>query len=273
MTLPKPSGEFEWTQESWGPALRCVPLQPVAPHVFTTRRLALRGSPADTAPAWAQLAAAIGVAPERLLRLRQVHGARVIEAASVRFGDAHDEWPEADIAIAEDPTVALAVGVADCVPLLLADPRTGTVAAVHAGWRGTAAGAAAAAVGALERTYGVRAADVIAAVGPSIGPCCYIVGPELIEQYAGHAEASSWFLRDEVLRLDLWRATHDQLRRAGLDEKNIHLSNLCTACYTELFCSYRKEGERTGRLAGTIRAAGRLGACPSPHSRGGQHAR
>lgn len=273
MTLPKPSGEFAWTQESWGPALRCVPLQQVAPHLFTTRHLQLRGSAADTAPAWAQLAATVGATPERLLRLRQVHGARVIEATPFTVGDALDEWPEADIAIAEDPAVALAVRVADCVPLLLADRRTGAVAAVHAGWRGIAAGAAAAAVGALVRTYGARAADLVAAVGPSIGPCCYIVGPELIEHFAGHADAPAWFLRDPALRLDLWRATYDQLRCAGLDGRHVHLSNLCTACHTELFCSYRKEGERTGRLAGAIRAARPRNADPSPRSQAGRRAR
>jgi len=255
MPLPKPSGEFEWTQEAWGPALRCSRLSPHAPHCFTTRHLALCGPADEAAASWKKVAATIGLEPQRLLRLRQVHGARVIEGAGATLETAsHDEWPEADVAVSNDPTVGLAVRVADCVPLLLADRRTGAVAAVHAGWRGMAVGAPAAAVSALERRYGTRPADLVAAAGPSIGPCCYIVGPELPGQFALQPEAASWFLQGHTLRLDLWRATHDQLRRAGLEELRIHLSKLCTACHTELFCSYRKEKAGTGRLAGVIRS-------------------
>ena len=252
MMLPKPNGDFEWTQEVWGPALRCPALS--ARHFFTTRKLEFRGAPHETARAWGKVAETLGVAPERLRRLRQVHGARAVEVSSETLQDLSHEWPEADVAISNDPTLALAVRVADCVPLLLSDPRTGAVAAVHAGWRGMAAGAPMTAISALGRTYGVRPADLVAAVGPSIGRCCYIVGPELPKEFSVHPEAPSWFLQDDALRLDLWRATHDQLRRAGLEEDRIHLSKLCTACHTELFCSYRREKERTGRLVGVIRS-------------------
>ena len=254
MTLPKPNGDFEWTQEAWGPALRCGALS--GRHFFTTRKLELRGAPHETARAWGQIAETLGVAPERVQQLRQVHGASAVEVSPQTLQGLSQEWPEADVAISNDPTIGVAVRVADCVPLLLSDPRTGAVAAVHAGWRGMAAGAPMAAVSALGRTYGVLPADLVAAAGASIGPCCYTVGPELPGQFALHPEAPSWFFQDDGLRLDLWRATHDQLRRAGLEEKNIHVSKLCTACHTELFCSHRKEKERTGRLAGVIRSAG-----------------
>jgi len=254
MNLPKPSGEFEWTQEAWGPALRCAPLLVHARHVFTSRALELRGAPGETAAAWAQVAAALSVSPESLIRLRQVHGARVVEVGSAPQRSTRDEWPEADVAISNDLTMALAVRVADCVPLLMADPHTGAVSAVHAGWRGTAAGVALAAVAALGRRYGVRVSAIVAAIGPSIGPCCYVVGPELVPGFSNHPEAPTWFTRGDTLRFDLWRATRDQLLRAGLTAENIHESRLCTACHTELFCSYRKEGNGTGRMAGAIRA-------------------
>jgi YfiH family protein len=140
----------------------------------------------------------------------------------------------------------------------MADARTGAVAAVHAGWRGTSAGAVLAAVAALGRTYGVRPADIIVAVGPSIGPCCYVVGPGLVDEFSGHPESPVWFIRDDMLRLDLWQATRDQLLRAGVTDSNIHVSRLCTSCHTDVFCSYRKERDKTGRMAGVIRStAGR----------------
>jgi YfiH family protein len=207
------------------------------------------------AVAWEKVATALGVAPGRVLRLRQVHGAHVIAASGTTFENApQDGWPEADAAISNDPTIGLAIRVADCAPLLLADRRTGAVAAVHAGWRGTAAGAALAAVAALARSYGVHSSDLIAAIGPSIGPCCYIVGPELPEKFAGHPDASAWFVRDQPLHLDLWRATHDQLTGAGLASKNIHVCELCTATHVEVFCSFRKEGDAVGRMLGVIRS-------------------
>jgi len=252
MNLPKPSGPFAWMQEPWGPALRCLPLLAHARHVFTTRSLDLKGPAETTAANWRLVAASVGVSADRLARLRQVHGARVVEAETME-GTVSDDRPEADALVSRDPTVGLVVAAADCVPLLLVDARTGAAAAVHAGWRGTAAGAGPAAVAALQRAYGVRATDLVAAVGPSIGPCCYTVGPELPERFADHPDASSWFRRVGGLRLDLWRATRDQLLRAGLHADHVHISMLCTSCHADLLCSYRKDGATTGRMAGVIR--------------------
>ena len=234
--------------------MRCAPLFERAPHVFTTRSLHLKGAPGETAAGWAQAAAAVGVSADQLVRLRQVHGARVVEAVRSAGTLSHEDWPEADVSISDDPLMGLVVRVADCVPVLMADTRTGAVAAVHAGWRGTSAGAVLAAVAALGRTYGVRPADIVAAIGPSIGPCCYVVGPELVEQFSTHPESPVWFIRDETLRLDLWQATRDQLLRAGVTDSNIHAARLCTACHTDVFCSYRKERDKTGRMVAVIRA-------------------
>jgi YfiH family protein len=217
---------------------------------------------------WADLAAAVGVKGGDLVRLRQVHGATVFEGSVVaRPPAAYDDWPEADVAISNGRSVALTVRAADCVPLLMADRATGVVAAVHAGWRGTAAGAAIAAVAALSRAFGTKPGDVVAAVGPSIGPCCYTVGEELVGRFSAHPEASRWFLhpsgrpgpvepadgRDGRLILDLWRATRDQLLSAGLGPEHIHVSELCTASHPELFHSYRRDGKAAGRLVAVIR--------------------
>jgi YfiH family protein len=253
MSLPKPSGPFEWVQEPWGSALRCTPL--AADHCFTTRQLSFDG--ADPRAGWADLCRVFGVEASALVRLRQVHRADVFEAAAGNVSTGDGRWPEADVVISGDPAVVLTVRAADCVPVLLADPQTGTAAAVHAGWRGTAAGAVIAAVEALTRRAGVRPENLIAAAGPSIGPCCYSVGDELITKFGAHPEARGWFRRDGDLRLNLWQATRDQLRRAGVRSDRIHISELCTTHHPDVFHSYRRDGKAAGRLVAAIRTPGR----------------
>ena len=257
MTLPAVPDAFYWTEETWGPALRCRPLDAVAPHLFTTRQL-----PLSSDDDWALAADAVGAA--RVATLMQVHGrnAVVLRQDAVRHQQG-SERPEADILVSDDPATAIAVRAADCVPLLIADPASRAVAAVHAGWRGTAAGAAAAAVETLAREFSSRPRDLIAAVGPSIGSCCYEVGPELIEAFlaAGHRRqlVERWFMTPAQAarpRLDTWAANRDQLMEAGLREENIHVSGLCTASNLDLFPSFRAEKERAGRIAGIIKAQG-----------------
>lgn len=256
MSLPALPETFTWTRQPWGPALSCEPLQAVAPHLFTTRQPGLT-SQQD----WDRLASAVGA--RAIQTLTQVHGREVFVVRSPA-----GPRPDADVLVSNDPRIAVAVRAADCVPVLIADPRTGAVAAVHAGWRGTAAGAATAAVRALAREFGARPADLVAAIGPSIGPCCYEVGTALVDAFAaaGHPRhlVDRWFLSPPpargafergALRLDLWSANRDQLILAALDEQNIHTCGLCTASHVELFPSFRVEKERAGRLAGVIRAA------------------
>jgi hypothetical protein len=149
--------------------------------------------------------------------------------------------------------VAVSVRAADCVPILLADRRTGAVAAIHAGWKGTAAGAVMVAVQSLASRYGAKPEDMIAAVGPCIGPCCYEVGPELAGHFSSHAEASTWFSDAARPHLDLWRATRDQLIRAGVPPAQIHVCALCTFDHPSLFHSYRRDGASAGRLVAAIR--------------------
>jgi polyphenol oxidase len=260
---------FVWTTEAWGPALRCRRLGDVADHFFTTRQLWLRGESEDED--WRRVAAAIGVSPPRLLRLTQAHGTSVfvfrcgqVPSAAMPGPDGTpicdgQGWPQADIAVTDDPTVALAIQVADCVPLLLADPLAGAVAAVHAGWRGTAAGAVPAAVAALTREFGARPERLVVALGPSIGPCCYEVGDELIDAFRAGGFARTvdrWFTRDDAggLRLDVWAANRDQLVGSGVPADSIHAANLCTAGRPDLFASYRRDGPGTGRIAAVIRS-------------------
>lgn len=261
MPLPPLPTAFRWTEQPWGPALVCDPLAEVAPHLFTTRALTLLVGPTAGPAAregWDRLADSIAVDASRLLRLRQVHGRDVL---TLRRGGALppvDPAPEADALVADEPDAALVIRGADCVPVLVADRRTGAVGAAHAGWKGTALGTAVAAVEAMQAAFGSRPADLVVALGPSIGPCCYQVGENLLTAFAaaGHAQASAerWFARRADIRLDLWTANADQLEAAGVPAAQIHVSGLCTACHLEQCFSYRREGEGTGRLAGVIRA-------------------
>src|SRR5512138_1926845 len=180
------------------------------PHGFTTREggasegpfatLNLGGlvgdDPARVAENWSRLERETGL---RFARVRQVHGARAVRADAPT-----PPVEEADVVVSCAEGVAACVSVADCVPVLLADPESGAVAAVHAGWRGTLARAAAEGVLALAREAGAPASRLLAAVGPSIGPCCYEVSGELAAQFRDA-------LGDDVVRpgarprLDLWR--------------------------------------------------------------------
>jgi YfiH family protein len=295
MIEPRPAHPFAWATHSWGAALHSSRLDDVAPHLFTTRDLALRGPHSEEG--WRHLAVALDVHPSRLARLKQVHGttvhvlrhpASIANAGKLTTVDTDDDGrPRADIVMTDDPSIAVAVQVADCVPLLLADPATGAVAAVHAGWRGTAAGAAREAVAAMQAHFGTRPSDLVAAIGPSIGPCCYQVGADVVDAFhaAGFAgeQICEWFrpeaddldtprqrswrktpvVRDaghSVLRasaarylLDVPKANIDQLSAAGLQPANIGACRLCTACHPSVFHSYRRDGAGTGRLAGAIR--------------------
>jgi YfiH family protein len=259
MTLPSISDTFAWTRESWGLALRCRPLETVASHLFTTRQLALTSQDDER-----RMAEAVGAT--HVVLLTQVHGSAVVAVTKDLF--APNGRPEADVLVSDHPELAIAVRAADCVPILMADRRTRAVAAVHAGWRGTAARASVAAVTALTRHYGTDPADLVVAIGPSIGGCCYEIGPELVDAFAaaGHERhlIDRWFLAPPPargsrerprMRLDLTGANRDQLVLAGVPDEQIHIAGLCTAMNLELLTSYRVEKEQAGRIAGVIKAS------------------
>ncbi len=254
MSEPQPTRAFAWTQAAWGAVLRCVPLSAAAAHFFTGANLTLRDDPAE----WAGVAAEIGVAVEDVLLVSQVHE----DTVAVASADRPRPWPrpEADAVVSNDPGAAIAVRIADCVPVLLAEETGRAVAAIHAGWRGIASRAIIAGVGAMQANYGVRPERVIAAVGPSIGPCCYEVSESTYEAFraAGHHASvlDRWFepRPERKFHLDLWRASRDQLEGAGVMPENIHVAELCTKTHADVFHSYRVLGARAGRMIGIVRA-------------------
>lgn len=225
-------------------------------------------------------------ASAQLCTLRQIHS-----DVAHHFSERDAHAPRGDAALSRTPGLLLAVQTADCLPILLADTRQRAVAAIHAGWRGTLRRITEKTLGRMRIEFGTRPADVVAAIGPGIGACCYEVGHEVVQAFAAQfAEARAWFSSPPLsgllkyaptfddlatgveplplkwltmappghepppprMYLDLVAANRWQLRAAGVPEKNIVASPLCTACRTDLLFSYRREQRRTGRLMGVI---------------------
>ncbi len=206
-----------------------------------------------------------------LVGLSQIH------SDVVHLFDAAPSTPgRGDASATNCPGLLLGVQTADCVPILLVDPKKGAVAAVHAGWRGTLQRIVAKAFGKMQMQFGTKPEDLLAAIGPSIGGCCYEVGTEVAVHFKSQfPKASEWF--DELrtgdepnplqwpnmappghqpppknVLLDLRKANRAQLLDAGLREQSIVVSDLCTACRRDLLFSYRKEAGTTGRLMSVI---------------------
>ena len=271
---PQPSDTFEWVQAAGGTVLRCRALLDLADHIFTTRPWRL-GSPAldVNGEGWSDVAAAMAVDPENVARLHQVHRADVVVAGH----GSRAPWPSADVQVTADSGIALAVQTADCLPILLADPRTGAVGAAHAGWRGLAVRVPEVAVQALARQFGARPSDLVVAIGPAIGACCYEVGLDVRDAFRADGfddgDLARWFFdepqpnavnpsmpalsrarRSGQWFFDGYAAARHQLERAGVPPDRIHIAALCTASHADLFCSYRRDGRPAGRMAAAIRS-------------------
>ena len=182
-------------------------------------------------------------AGERLFLMRQVHGARLVEAPWVKS-------PEADAALTRQDGQFVAVRTADCLPILVADPGRRLAVAAHAGWRGTAAGVCARSVEGLV-ARGARASDLVAAVGPGIGACCYEVGSEVVDAFDGSASGLFEAGRQRH-HLNLRLANRRQLEWAGLRPDHIHDVDECTACRPDLYHSFRRDGTASGRMISYI---------------------
>jgi hypothetical protein len=219
---------------------------------------------------------AIGADTFTLVPLKQIHSdvivafdaqARKIKTPKICSGDA---------SITDIPNILLGVQTADCVPILLVDSVNRAVAAVHAGWRGTLQRILQKTIGRMEMEFGTRAIDLLVAIGPAIGGCCYEVGTEVAAAFLSQfPHAPDWF--DELrtgdepnplqwlnqfppghqpppknVRLDLRQANRAQLLDSGVPAKNIFVSDLCTACRRDLLFSYRKDGAESGRMMAMI---------------------
>ena len=259
---PQPGDGFEWIDTPGGPALVCRALEPFAANLFTTREWTLGSSDeldSNGSAAWTPVANALGAPPSQLARLHQVHGATVVvKRAGVRH-DAND-LADADIIISDDRELVLAIQTADCVPLLIADAKTGAVVAAHAGWRGLVARVPEVAIKALVQHFGTRPSDLVVAIGPSISAARYEVGEDVRARFEAAGFRSDhlrkWFpaeTRPAHCLFDGWQSGRDQLAAAGVPSQGVHSADLCTSEHSEFLCSYRRDGRKAGRMAAAIR--------------------
>jgi hypothetical protein len=221
-------------------------------HGFSTRLagdLGLRHAALpEVRESFRRLAAVGGFALDRLRTVKQVHGAGVVDAASLAA------TAEADALFARraDGPCVVAVGTADCVPVLLSDRAGSVVGAAHSGWRGTVAGVVPALVAAMTAT-GVAASELVAAIGPCIGTEAFEVGPEVAERFPGEARVRREWPRPHV---DLVAAVTRQLLQAGLAATAITRTGGCTYTDRERYFSYRRDGAGTGQHLSFIGFAG-----------------
>ena len=215
--------------------------------------------------------AALGAADLTLASLHQIHS-DVVRS----FDAAPTEQHKGDASATSRPGLLLGVRTADCSPVLLVDPKKCVVAAIHAGWRGTLARIVTKTIGQMQMEFGSRPQDLLAAIGPTIGGCCYEVGTEVASAFAAKFPNASDFF-DELrtgdepnplqwlnmmppghqpapnkVLLDLKKANRSQLVEAGVREENIFVTEMCTSCDVDRLFSYRKEANRSGRLMAVI---------------------
>ena len=238
------------------------------PHAFTTRlggvstgcldslNLGMhRGDePGNVEENFRILCAAMGIESSRIVMTWQIHSDVVRQVTKAdHLGLDHRNYPQCDALITNDPGTALWVFSADCTPILLHDPVTGAVGAVHAGWRGTASAIAAKTVSAMVDAFGCKPEDIRAAIGPNIGPCCFQTDADVPHAMlaAYGKEALPLILKDdEKYYVNLKEMNALALRTVGVQQ--IVTSPLCTACRTNLFWSHRKMGDHRGSQGAMI---------------------
>ena len=231
-------------------------------HAFCTRRRGVSDGPFSSLNAsllvgdreeavcrnLALVGEAFGFPRERLAMMRQVHGdlIRVINGDEPPL----DRMPECDGLITARPGMALAVKTADCVPLFFVDRVRRVIGVAHAGWRGTALGISARMVDLLVERFSSRLEDILVALGPAIGPCCYQVDAPVRAALEERRNAARFFQpcsENGRWLLDLSLANRLQLQERGVPDANILSADLCTACRQDLFFSHRASRGRTGR--------------------------
>ena len=206
----------------------------------------LGDDPAAVAENLSRTCAAFGVRREHLVSPNQRHTANVRRVGAADRGHI---WPGYDTLITDEPGVPLLLRYADCTPVLIYDPAHHALALIHSGWRGTVHGAARVAVDALASEFGSRPAEMVAAIGPSIGPCCYEVGEDVIAAVHATFDQPAELLpirNGSRPHFDLWAANLRWLAEAGI--RRIEVAEICTACRTDEFYSHRAERGKTGHF-------------------------
>jgi len=261
----QPNGVAYYTFESLEPYAEVV-------HAITTRHGGVSvgpyrslnlttgtgDDPAAVRENLARMCAALGLRRDDLVSPNQRHTANVRRIEEADRGRVYTGY---DVFVTDRPEVPLLLRYADCTPVLIYDPVRHAAAVVHSGWRGTVQGATRAAVSALCREYDSRPADLIAGIGPSIGPCCYEVGEEVVDAVRAAFDRADDLLpapAGKVRRhFDLWAANRRWLIEAGV--RRIEVAGMCTACRVDEFYSYRAERGKTGHFGAVIALRSRPG--------------
>ncbi len=245
-------------------------------HAFTTRFGGVSGGiyaslnlgqnlgddPAHVRRNYEILGAALGFDPDGLVFTRQVHGTVVRRVTKKDRLPPYAPIPyEADSLITSDTDVPLVISTADCVPILLFNPAAGAAGAVHAGWRGTMADIAGSAVREMVRCFGCNAADIRAAIGPSISMCCFETGSDVKDaavRLLGGEAARYVTAAGEKYMVNLKGINSLLLKRAGLRPENIEVSPECTSCLSDKYWSHRVTNGQRGSQAAVIMMKGSL---------------
>lgn len=201
------------------------------------------------------LTRAFGLNQEALVSVRQVHGNDILVIDEPNEDYSHFSSVESDAIITNQPGVMIGICVADCVPILLCDPRNKVVAAVHAGWQGTAAKLVGKTVAGMGSLFGSDPKELQVAIGPSIGKCCYEVDAPVKQAFLQSGMPWDSFAEAQgegKWRLDMAAANRDLLLSAGVPAAGIQVSDMCVCCRKDLFFSYRRDSGDTGRQMGFI---------------------
>lgn len=186
---------------------------------------------------------ALGIERENLVFSQQVHETKV-----VRVERPGRYLQGVDGMVTNVPGLALVTSYADCVPLFFADPVAKAIGLTHSGWRGTQGEIGQITVEKMQEEFGSAPKDIIAVIGPSICGSCYEVSKEVAELFPEDTKWKKEESPEDKYQLDLWKANEKILQKAGLSEKNIHISGLCTCCNSELLFSHRASRGKRGNL-------------------------
>ncbi|MCC7370003.1 MAG: peptidoglycan editing factor PgeF [Chloroflexi bacterium] len=220
----------------------------VGPYASLNLGMSVGDDPGAVEENRARLAGSLGFAAEQLVTTPQVHGNAVLHVTAETAPTALQT--RADILVTDRPGFLIVQRYADCVPILLWHPERDVVGVAHAGWRGTAVDVAGTAVAAVRELAGNRD-GIRAAIGPSIGPCCFEVGEEVVAAFPEHPDTASIGPRGRP-HVDLWEINRRQLQAAGLAEDAIEVAQVCTRCDARTFFSHRALGYPAGRFGAAI---------------------
>lgn len=200
----------------------------------------------------------LGLDPKQITTCQQIHGNRIVYITKEKIGAGSvslaDTIKDTDALITDLPNVALTLFFADCTPIMIYDPVQNAIGAAHGGWRGTVGEISLHMIEMMQKKFNTNPTDCIASIGPAIGTCCYEIGDEVADKFKQLYKKDSNLIlkRDKTTRkyhLNLQKANALTLQKAGLTAQNIDTADICTACNSKVFFSYRADGRKTGRIA------------------------